>query len=362
MLALRASLDAAGFAGTKLIAMDGQFDGNEVSLAHSNASYAAAIHGAGLHYPCSAKHPEVEALGWDFWASEDYSRDPAWENGGTYWGKALSQNYVESNQTATISWSLIWSAYTNLVCNGAGLMRAHTPWSGNYEVSAPIWMSAQWTQFVAPGWRFLTVNGGGSGYIKDPARGPSARPAGTYVTLAPPSGAADVALIAETLVNDACIPRDYAPVTATFTLAGGFPAAGTVLQAWRTTREAYFVRIDDVPVGADGSFTVQLPIDSITTYSTVTGATHGAFPASPIPAPAPWALPYADDFSSYAEDAMARYFSDQGGSWAVRGGALTMVAERDPGANAWAPNVRLDFASSRFFPSHTGTFFTHTHN
>jgi galactosylceramidase len=362
VLALRASLDAAGFAGTKLIAMDGQFDGNEVSLAHSNASYAAAIHGAGLHYPCSAKHPEVEALGWDFWASEDYSRDPAWENGGTYWGKALSQNYVESNQTATISWSLIWSAYTNLVCNGAGLMRAHTPWSGNYEVSAPIWMSAHWTQFVAPGWRFLTVNGGGSGYIRDPAAGPGARPAGTYVTLAPPSGAADVALIAETLVNDACIPRDYAPVTATFTLAGGFPAAGTVLQAWRTTREAYFVRIDDVPVGADGSFTVQLPIDSITTYSTVTGATHGAFPASPIPAPAPWALPYADDFSSYAEDAMARYFSDQGGSWAVRGGALTMVAERDPGANAWAPNVRLDFASSRFFPSHTGTFFTHTHN
>jgi hypothetical protein len=50
--------------------------------------------------------------------------------------------------TSTIAWSLIWSAYTNLVCNGAGLMRAHQPWSGNYEASAPIWLSAHWTQFT----------------------------------------------------------------------------------------------------------------------------------------------------------------------------------------------------------------------
>ena len=337
VLALRASLDAADFAGTKIIVMDGGFDASEVALAQANASYRAAVHGAGLHYPCSNPQPEVEALGWDWWASEDQSRDPAWDIGGTYWGKILSQNYVVNNMTATISWSLIWSAYTNLVCNGAGLMRAHTPWSGNFEVSAPIWMSAHWTQFVQPGWRFLLVSGGGSGFLRDPAN-PAGAPAGTYVTLAPPGATDQVTIIAETLVNNDCIPRQYDSVQATFTLAGGFPGAGTQLQAWRTTRDAQFVRLADVPVGADGSFTVDLPVDSITTFSTVTGASKGGFPGTPIPPAAPWALPYVEDFATYPEDAMAKYFSDQGGSWAVRGGLLTMVAERDPGANAWAPN------------------------
>ena len=97
LLSLRASLDAAGFSSTKLIVMDGGFNGNELALAQSNASYRQAVYGAGLHYPCNQPHPEVERVGWDFWASEDYSRDPAWENGGTYWGKVLSENYVLMN-------------------------------------------------------------------------------------------------------------------------------------------------------------------------------------------------------------------------------------------------------------------------
>lgn len=91
LLGLRAAMDAAGFAGTQIIVMDGGFDASEVALAQANASYAAAVHGAGLHYPCDQPHPEVREVGWTFWSSEDYSRDPAWSNGATYWGKALSQ-------------------------------------------------------------------------------------------------------------------------------------------------------------------------------------------------------------------------------------------------------------------------------
>jgi hypothetical protein len=36
---------------------------------------------------------------------------------------------------------------------------------------------------------------------------------------------------------------------------------------------------------------------------------------------------------------MPRYFADQAGSWAVRGGALTQVAQANPGANSWVPNA-----------------------
>jgi hypothetical protein len=88
-------MDAAGFADTKIIIMDGGYDEAEAQSAIGNATIAAAIGGAGLHYPCDAPHPEVQqTLHKSFWASEDYSRDPAWADGGTYWGKALSQNYV----------------------------------------------------------------------------------------------------------------------------------------------------------------------------------------------------------------------------------------------------------------------------
>lgn len=98
VLALRGALDAAGFGATGIIVMDGGYDADEVTTAAANASYRAAVHGAGLHYPCNKPAPAVRELGWTFWASEDYSRDPAWANGGTYWGKALSQNYVLMNQ------------------------------------------------------------------------------------------------------------------------------------------------------------------------------------------------------------------------------------------------------------------------
>lgn len=66
---------------------------------------------------------QVHSLGWSLWASEDYSAQPLWAEGASLWAQVLNQNYVLSNMTATIAWSLVWSASTNLVCAGAGLPR-----------------------------------------------------------------------------------------------------------------------------------------------------------------------------------------------------------------------------------------------
>lgn len=221
-------------------------------------------------------------------------------------------------------------------------MRAHEPWSGNYEVSAPIWMTAHWGQFVQPGWRFLHVPGGGSGFLTytDPRSGQSLL-AGSYVSLVPPVGSPPgLTLIIETLNNNACTHRNLTNVDVTVTLAAGtgLPPPGTALQVWSTTSEAYFVQLADATVGSDGSFTLHVPADAIITVSTTPGAAHGSFPTSPIPAAAPFPIPYTDGFNDYADDALAHYFSDQGGSWAVRNGSLVQVAGGDPGPNAWAPN------------------------
>jgi hypothetical protein len=317
--------------------MDGGFDTDEVDLAQTNASYAAAVHGAGLHYPCNRPAPQVRDLGWSFWASEDYSRDPAWSNGGTYWGKALSQNFVVMNMTSTIAWSLIWSTYTSFVCNGAGLMRAHQPWSGNYEASAPIWMSAHWTQFVTPGWRFLSVPGGGSGFLH-PAGSSSI--SGTYVTLVPPTDLSGLTIIVETLQNNDCIARNYTNFDLTFKLTNGLVGPGTVLHVWATTSTSYFQPLADVTVAADGTVSILVDADAIVTLSTTAGATHGSFPDSPIPAAAPWPLPYSDTFdeADYPYDSMAHFLADQGGSFAVRNGSLVQLAPEDPGPNGWTGN------------------------
>jgi hypothetical protein len=111
-----------------------------------------------------------------------------------------------------------------------------------------------------------------------------------------------------------------------------------VLHVWLTTAAAQFVQQSDVVIGADGTFTIFMAPDSMATVTTLTGQAKGSFP-DPIPAPTVFPVPYADDFNSYAYDAMARYFADQGGSFAVRNGSLVQVVPVDPGPNGWVADA-----------------------
>ena len=340
VLELRAALDNAGFGATRLAVMDNAYlNHDEVALAQANASYAAAIGVAGLHDPCSYAYvpfPEVRELGWSLWASEDFSRDVSvWADSQSYWMKALSQHYVVMNITATISWSLIWSVYSNLICRDSGLMRARWPQSGYYEVSPTIWLQAHWGQFVQPGWRFLHVPGGGSGFLDVPG---APLHAGTYVSLVPENDLSGLTVIIETSADTSCLQRNLSHFSVTFSTSSGLPGPGTKLFVWTSTQAALFVQQAPIVIAADSTFSVAVVPDSITTVSTTAGATHGSFPDSPVPAPLPWGLPFRDDFdeATYAFDSMARFFADQAGSWAVRNGSLTQVSWGQP--IAWAPN------------------------
>lgn len=78
-----------------LLLDNGYYNTQEVTWAQQNATYRAAIASAGLHDPCEffyGPEPTARELGWNLWASEDFSRDvTSWENSQNYWGKALSQ-------------------------------------------------------------------------------------------------------------------------------------------------------------------------------------------------------------------------------------------------------------------------------
>lgn len=69
--ALRAELDAAGFANTQIIIPDGGYDASIIAAAKTNALFNSSFAGVGLHYPCQA-HPEVQEAGKLYWASEDW--------------------------------------------------------------------------------------------------------------------------------------------------------------------------------------------------------------------------------------------------------------------------------------------------
>ena len=351
VLALRSALDAIGAGATKLIVMDGSFDSATMALAQAasptyDPAFAAAVAGAGLHYPCNEPHPEVREAGWTFWASEDYSKtETTWQSAASAWATVLNGNYVLANMTATIAWSLVWSAYPSLVCgdaaqrSGPGLMMAFEPWSGSYTVSAPIWVSAHTTQFATPGWRYLTVPGGGSGFLPATGSGGSAV-GGSYVTLVPEKDLSGLTVVIETMMGERCgaaparAPTNY---SLSFALSGGLVGAGTSLHVWRTTERAWFAQEADVVVGADGTFGVEVGPDQIVTVSTVASARHGEHPPPPSSGAA-FPLPYLDTFSGYADGGIARYLSDQGGAYVVRGGALVQVVPADAGPNAWLPN------------------------
>lgn len=348
VVGLRAAMDAAGFASTRLSVMDNDYSlNNLVAAAVADPAFAAAFYSVGRHYPCDYPGPAVEQeLHKPYWSTEDQSAPNDW-TGAACWARLLNQNYVLMNMTATIAWSLVWAVPTGLPCGGSGMMTAQEPWSGHYSggdgaggvpsptpsLDGPLWTSAHTTQFVAPGWRYLHVPGGGSGFL-DAAAGN-----GSYVTLVPPTDLSAFTLIIEKAAGSCkCTPPGVGVTsdgTATFSVAGGLPGAGTALQVWRTNATAQFWRDADIVVASNGTFSVFVPADSIVTLASRANASHGA-PSAPIPTPGPFPLPYADDFSSYPEDATpVRFFADQTGSFAARNGSLAQVVTLDPGPNRW---------------------------
>ena len=213
VVALRNALDSAGFSATRIVLPDNGWGPGPlqklVENAQANATYGAAFDAVGVHYACDWPNANItEALGKAYFASEDWSSAGDW-NGTGCLGRLLNRNYVRMNMTATVAWSLAWGANAALPFAGAGLLLANTPWSGAYSggvragsLDGPLFAAAHTTQFASPGWRYLSVPGGGSGVL------PPAAGNGSYVTLVPPTpGASDFVLVIESLAG-ACLHFD----------------------------------------------------------------------------------------------------------------------------------------------------------
>ncbi|XP_033499130.1 galactocerebrosidase isoform X2 [Epinephelus lanceolatus] len=302
---LRNTLDKVGLTGVGIIAADGDWSIASSMIADLYLNESVEVIGA--HYPGTNTVKDALKTQKKLWSSEDYSTFND-EVGGGCWARILNQNYVNGLMTATISWNLIASYYEELPFGRDGLMTAEEPWSGNYVVESPIWITAHTTQFTQPGWTYLQT----VGHL---AQG------GSYVALTDKKGNLTVVIETMTHSHSVCVrpplpPFNVTSQSATFQLEGSF-ASIKELQVWRsqfnfkTKKPSFFEKLTPLKV-LNGSFTLNLAEDEVYTLTTMSTGQKGSYPDPPPSTRFPKV--YKDNFNvrdpPFSE---APYFADQTG-------------------------------------------------
>uniref|UniRef100_A0AAY4AYB7 Galactocerebrosidase n=1 Tax=Denticeps clupeoides TaxID=299321 RepID=A0AAY4AYB7_9TELE len=284
---LRETLDRVGLTDVGIIAADGNWDISTAMML--DPSLYGAVEIIGVHYPGTKTVQEALWTQKTLWSSEDYSTFND-DVGGGCWARILNQNYINGRMTSTISWNLVASYYQDLSFGRDGLMTAEQPWSGNYVVESPIWITAHTTQFAQPGWRYLQTVG-------------NFTHGGSYVALT--DGKGNLTVIIETMSHDhsVCI-RPVLPAynisaqNATFRLKGSF-AEITELQMWYSkfdyanSKSTLFKKLPPIKV-TEGFFTLSIGVDEVYTLTSVTTGQKGTYPDPPSSTPFPKS--YYDDF------------------------------------------------------------------
>mmetsp|Transcript_16415 Transcript_16415/g.38937 ORF Transcript_16415/g.38937 Transcript_16415/m.38937 type:complete len:903 (-) Transcript_16415:167-2875(-) len=311
---LRKTLDQGGWTGTKLVVKDGGLDICDKLL--KDKPYADAVDIVGLHYPSDfADFSACHKLGKPIWASEESSSyDDA--NGAACWGRVMNSHWVINQMTSSIMWNLVGAYYHGTNWYASSMMTSVEPWSGHYEVNPVIWATAHITQFTHIGWRYLAT-GAGSGILP---RG------GYYTTWVDPESD-------DFTMNFVKISRDHASCTRptlpefdveeesiTVTLAASMKAPEQ-LQVWYSNFEKY--DSSEAPVFQHSTvfvrgnkFSLQIPVGSMFTVTTIKSGSKGGFPSIPPSSPS-FPLDYADDFQGTPPSSNARWFADQIGSFEI---------------------------------------------
>ncbi len=268
-----------------------------------NAELKQAVDIVGEHSACGWRTPytscktpaDARSLGKPLWNSEHSSMGH--DVGAKPMARALNRLYIDGRITGNLSWSLISAWYANFPIGDTGLMLAEWPWSGFYRIGKSIWAHAHTTQFAQPGWQYID---GACGYLGSGA---------SYVTLKSP-GNKDY-----TVVIEAIDAKEAQNVS--FTVEGGLPVTKNV-QLWSTNLESgnaeeQFIHIGEIKP-ENGKYSIQVKPGYVYTLSTTTGQKKGTGkPAATVAEQ--MSLPFSEDFESYGQGKLARYFSDINGGF-----------------------------------------------
>ena len=165
---LHSTLAADGFTSTKVVGADDSGTWAVADSMVSTPAFDAAVDIVGVHYPCGYLSTETTcpstanavATGKQLWASENGSQD--YNGGAAAMARADNRDYIDGQMIATINWPILAAVSPNLPFATDGLIQANQPWSGAYTVGEQAWVTAQTTQFTAPGWTYINS---ASGYL-----------------------------------------------------------------------------------------------------------------------------------------------------------------------------------------------------
>lgn len=319
---LRGALDSAGYQTTRIVYADVGWD--VVSQLEADPELLSAVDIIGAHYP-SQPPASINSLNKSYWASEMWNLGTVndWNGAGAL-AHDISQQ-ARWGMSASIVWCLIFSWFAPLPFSkptdtnaglGHAVLTAAEPWSGNYIISPTVHIIAHHTQFANPGWHYLnnsgmgTLQGGGS-YL-------------TRVNTHTPTSELEFSITIEAMgVSN---PQS---VEFVINVTGMSKTLPTSLHVWTTTEANPFQQQADISVAADGSFTLQIPADSMVSVTTTTGQSAPT-PTSPVPASSPFPFPYEDSFEGYALQGYAKYFCDEAGIFIVDELPSYMLENVDP--------------------------------
>ncbi|XP_076075619.1 galactocerebrosidase-like isoform X2 [Mytilus galloprovincialis] len=214
----------------------------------------------------------------------------------------------------TIAWNMISGYYNALPFIRQSLMTANSPWSGNYVINNPIWVTAHTTQFTAPGWRYLKHNSG----VGELTNG------GSYVSLVSPDEK-NLTIVMETMtsLHSVCFyqqPKFNVTLqTITLQLKGSFALIDS-MALWysrlgydggETETMMYEGRVDV----KDGKINLNLYPDMVVTLTTLTTGQKGSHQNPPQDKPFPF--PYTENFEEYNETEQPKYMAQQLGCFEV---------------------------------------------
>jgi hypothetical protein len=287
---LRKALDAHGYASVKLMAAD-SFPGlwydwtrtfRVAQAAAKDAQFKAALGVIAVHDTCGwpttgylcQSTATARNLGLPLWESELGAMSNA--TAPASMARTINNGFIQAGITGFLEWPLASAMPPGLFYSGRGIVAADEPQRGSYTVNPVTWAIAQTTQFVQPGWRYVT---GADGALGD---------SGTYVGYVAPDGH-DWSLVTE---NAGGAPgQQVRPQVITVRLTGGL--AADHIAVWSTDLTSsrpsdWFVRQPDVPV-SDGTFSYSVEPGYAVTFTSTTGQSHLRYAS---PSAEPMHLPY----------------------------------------------------------------------
>ena len=285
----RPRLDKDGFENIKLTGADSTENWNIAPIVEGDPELKKALFALDRHYKQDSPKSALDS-GLPILDSEDvapFRHDFSFALDMAY---KIIKSYVSGKMVQYVMHPIIEAIYDNVPYTCKGILVAAHPWSGHYQVEPSLWVTAQFTQFTNPGWRYVDSACKTSDDI-------------SYLTLVNPQN------------NDySTIILNKGKKAETITI--DFDSINTdTLHVWTTSEEEQFVYRGGCKK-ENGTFTFSVAPESISTLTTTTGQLKGC-PINEIPQNTTFHLPYFDDFSSYEIGKQPKYTVDQSGAFEI---------------------------------------------